>query len=65
MNKCKCVKTPELAEVNQNFKVNNYYEFDYIPPVKDNPSYYRVFNLEEGFSINFNLKDFQIHFRKY
>lgn len=67
MNKCKCVKTPEsaVAEVDQKFKINNYYEFDYIPPVKDNASYYRVFSLDEGFSKNFNLKDFQVYFRKY
>jgi len=65
MNKCKCVKTPESVDVDQKFKINSYYEFDYIPPVKENVSYYRVFSLEEGFSKNFNLKDFQVYFKKY
>lgn len=65
MNKCKCVKTPESCESSHEFKLNSYYEFDYIPPVKDNASYYRVFSLNEGFSKNFNLKDFQVYFRKY
>ncbi len=65
MNKCKCIKLPEAMNGEQKFKLNAYYEFDYIPPVKENPSFYRVFSLEEAVSQNFNLKGFNEHFRKY
>ncbi len=65
MNKCKCIKLPEPVNGNARFKINSYYEFDYIPPVKDNPSFFRVFSLEESLSQNFNLRDFKEYFKKY
>ncbi|MGD9978194.1 MAG: hypothetical protein AB7S54_09710 [Bacteroidales bacterium] len=65
MNKCKCIKDPSSGIDESKFKVNAYYEFDYIPPIKDNPSYYRVFNLSENISENFTLKHFNEFFKKY
>lgn len=65
MNRCKCIKVPESSNGNGKFKLNAYYEFDYIPPIKDNASYYRVFSLEENVSENFSIKTFYEHFKKY
>ncbi|BDX39306.1 hypothetical protein CYCD_26610 [Tenuifilaceae bacterium CYCD] len=65
MNKCKCIKDPSAGVGESKFKVNNYYEFDYIPPIKDNPSYYRVFSTSENLSENFNIKHFNEYFKKY
>ncbi len=65
MNKCKCIKDPSVCLGESKFKVNTYYEFDYIPPIKDNASYYRVFSMAENVSENFNIKHFNEFFKKY
>lgn len=65
MNKCKCIKVPADEAKGAKFKLNAYYEFDYIPPIKDNPSYYRVFSLGDGISENFSIKIFNEYFKKY
>ncbi|HOA08976.1 MAG: hypothetical protein KBB29_04115 [Bacteroidales bacterium] len=65
MNKCKCVKVPPPEVGGKEFKLNAYYEFDYIPPVKDNPSFYKVFSLEDNVSGSFSIKAFNEHFKKY
>lgn len=65
MNRCKCIKVPETSTGQNKFKLNAYYEFDYIPPIKDKASYYRVFSLEDNISENFSIKAFNEYFRKY
>ncbi|HPD95150.1 MAG TPA: hypothetical protein PLA24_04580 [Tenuifilaceae bacterium] len=65
MNKCKCVNPPLEDAGKSKFKLNAYYEFDYIPPTKENSSYYRVFSIEEDVSESFNLKAFNQFFKKY
>ncbi|MGE0076644.1 MAG: hypothetical protein AB7S48_02165 [Bacteroidales bacterium] len=65
MNKCKCIKDPSEFLRESKFKINSYYEFDYIPPIKDNPSYYRVFSITENISENFNIKHFNEFFKKF
>ncbi len=65
MNRCKCIKVPQTQNGPSMFKLNAYYEFDYIPPIKDNAPYYRVFSLDENLSENFSIKMFNEHFKKY
>lgn len=65
MNRCKCIKVPETPSSQNKFKLNAYYEFDYIPPIKDKASYYRVFSLDDNVSENFSIKAFNEHFKKY
>ncbi|MDX9853136.1 MAG: hypothetical protein RBS81_05085 [Tenuifilaceae bacterium] len=65
MNKCKCIKLPNEVAGIQAFKLNAFYDYDYVPPMHDNPSYYKVFSTQEGFSRNFNIKEFKEHFKTY
>lgn len=65
MNKCKCINPPGDESGKSRFKLNAYYEFDYVPPTKTTASFYRVFSLEENISEKFNIKEFNRHFKKY
>jgi hypothetical protein len=62
MYKCKCIK--KFDDVKVNFNENNFYDFEYIPPMAQHPPAYRVYHDYSCFR-SFTLLEFKQYFQKY
>lgn len=62
MYKCKCIK--EFDDVKLKFNANNFYSFEYIPPMAQYPPSYRVYHDFSSFR-SFSLIEFKQYFQKY
>ncbi|HEX2396411.1 MAG TPA: hypothetical protein VHI78_13775 [Bacteroidales bacterium] len=62
MYKCKCIK--EFDDIKVKFNTNNFYEFEYIPPMAQYPPSYRVYHDLSSFR-SFSLNEFRLYFQKY
>lgn len=62
MYKCKCIK--QFDDIKVKFSENNFYDFEYIPPMAQYPPSYRVYH---DFSLfrSFTLIEFKQYFQKY
>lgn len=64
MAKCKCIKKLNVDAKEIVFEENNYYAYDFISSIGDNPSFFRVYFDDNKFH-KIDVKTFKEHFKKY
>jgi len=65
MNRCKCILAYKSADEGCEFLSEQFYQFDYVPPMGERQPFYKVFANDGQHHINIDIRNFSKHFKKY